>query len=172
MQDWISRNSGVFLAALGALLVVFASGCLDPKDRRPGLLLRGEVVEDAIGDWSFSDAFQEIYLETATWYLVPHSVTTVCAGIGDKLYVPSIYYAGGEWPNKYWNSNVVSDRRVRVEVGDKIYERDAVVVDDPQEAQAALQALAAKYPFWQDLLSKPVAKRPDMAMVRMDPRSS
>ena len=33
------------------------------------------------------------------------------------------------------------------------------------------QALAAKYPFWQELLSKPESQRPDMALVRMDPRS-
>jgi hypothetical protein len=154
------------------MLVVIATGCVDPKDRRPGLLLRGEVVESAIDDWSFSDAFQEVYLETATWYLVPHSVTTVCAGIGDKLYVPSLYYAGGAWPNKYWNENVASDPRVRVEMGDKIYEREAVVVENPQEFQAALEALAAKYPFWRDMLAKPESERPDMAIVRLDPRRS
>lgn len=172
MQNRMIRNSNGLRAALAVLLVVFASGCMDPKDRRPGLGLRGEVVEDAIDDWSFSDAFQEVFLETATWYFVPHSVTTVCAGIGDRLYVPSIYYAGGQWPNKYWNSNVASDPRIRLEMGDEIYELDAVVVDDPQEFQAALQALAAKYPFWQEMLSKPESERPDMAMVRLDPRNS
>lgn len=156
---------------LVVLIALLSTGCLDPKDRRPGLALRGEVVDEAIDDWSFSDGFQEIHLETATWYFVPHSVTTVCAGIGDKLYVPSIYYAGGRWPNKYWNRNVESDPNVRLEMGDKIYERRAVVVEDPQEFQAGLQALAAKYPFWQDLLSKPESDRPDMALVRMDPRT-
>jgi len=172
VQNRMIRNSNGLRAALAVLLVVFASGCMDPKDRRPGLGLRGDVVEKAIDDWSFSDAFQEVFLETATWYFVPHSVTTVCAGIGDRLYVPSIYYAGGQWPNKYWNSNVVSDPRIRLEMGDEIYELDAVVVDDPQEFQAALQALAAKYPFWQEMLSKPESERPDMAMVRLDPRNS
>ena len=67
---------------------------------------------------------------------------------------------------------VASDPRVRLEIGGKIYEREAVVVDDPAEFRAALQALAAKYPFWRDVLSKPENERPDMAMVRMDPRSS
>jgi hypothetical protein len=157
---------------LTALLVVFAAGCLDPKDRRPGLLLSGELVGEAINDWSFSDEYQEIYLETQTWYMIPHSVTTVCAGLGEKLYVPTIYFEGGEWPDKVWNSNVDSDPRVRLEIGGKIYEREAVVVEDPAEARVALQALAAKYPFWQEQLSKPESERPDMAMVRMDPRSS
>jgi len=66
---------------------------------------------------------------------------------------------------------VSSDPRVRLKMGDKIYERKAVVVEDPVEFQAALRALAAKYPFWQEVLAKPESERPDMAMVRMDPRS-
>jgi hypothetical protein len=154
------------------LLVVFATSCMDPKDRRPGLRLSGEVVNEPINDWSFSDAYQEIYIETQTWYKIPHSVTTVCAGLGDKLYVPSLYYAGGEWPNKFWNANVDSDPRVRLEMGGKIYGRTAVVVEDPAEVRVALGALAAKYPFWQELLSKPESERPDMALLRMDPRRS
>lgn len=154
---------------LAVVLVVSASGCVDPKDRRPGFFLTGEEVTEAIDDWSFSDEFQEIYLETKTWYFVPHSVTTVCAAIGEKLYVPSAYYRGGEWPNKFWNSNVASDPRVRLEIGGKIYAREAVVVDDPVEFRAALQALAAKYPIWQSVVSKPESERFDMAIVRMDP---
>ena len=161
-----------FQVGLVALLVVVATGCMDPKDRRPGLRLSGEVVSEAINDWSFSDEYQEIYLETQTWYMIPHSVTVVCAGLGEKLYVPTIYFEGGEWPDKVWNSNVDSDPHVRLEIGGKIYEREAVVVEDPAEVQVALQALAAKYPFWQEQLSKPESERPDMAMVRMDPRSS
>ena len=66
MQNRISHSSRILHAAAAVLLVVFASGCMDPKDRRPGLQLRGEVVENAIDDWSFSDAFQEVYLEAAT----------------------------------------------------------------------------------------------------------
>jgi len=160
-----------FNVGLVGLLVVFSAGCMDPKDRRAGLGLSGEVVSEAIDDWSFSDEYQEIFLETKTWYMIPHSVTVVCAGLGEKLYVPTLYYKGGEWPNKVWNANVDSDPRVRLEMGDKIYEREAVVVEDPAEVRGALQALAAKYPFWQELLSKPESERPDMAMVRMDPRS-
>lgn len=162
------RNLQVGLAAL---LLTLVSGCLDPQDRRPGLRLTGEVVSDPINDWSFSDEFEEIYLETRTWYLIPHSVTTVCAGTGEKLYVPSIYYEGGEWPSKYWNSNVASDSRVRLEMGGKVYELEAVVVDDPAEFQTALHALAAKYPFWQEMMGKPESERPDMSLLRMDPRS-
>jgi len=172
MRVSFRRSSGIRWVALVLPLAIAASACLDPKDRRPGLRLRGEVASDPVSDWSFSDGYPEVFLETKTWYLVPHSVTTVCAADGDKLYVPSIYYAGGEWPNKYWNSNVDSDPRVRIEIGDALYEREAVVVEDPQEFRAALQALAAKYPFWADMLAKPEGERPDMAIVRLDPRRS
>lgn len=154
---------------LVAVLALTATACLDPKDRRPGLALRGEVANDAVGDWSFSDEHPEIFLETKTWYGIPHSVTTVCAAVGDKLYVPTVYFQGGKWPDKFWNANVVADPRVRLQIGDEIYEREARVVEDPAEAQVALEALAAKYPFWREQLSKPESERPDMAMVRMDP---
>ena len=159
-------------ALVALLLLVVTSGCIDPKDRRPGLRLSGEVVNEPISDWSFSNEIQQIHLETRTWYQIPHSVTTVCAGIGEKLYVPSIYYGGGEWPDKYWNSNASSDPRVRLEMDGKIYEREAVLVEDPAEFQAAARALAAKYPLWQEMLAKPESERPDMSLVRMDPRSS
>jgi len=37
-----------FQPAIAILLVGLATGCLDPKDRRPGLRLSGEVVTEAI----------------------------------------------------------------------------------------------------------------------------
>ena len=72
--------------------------------------------------------------------------------------------------DKYWNSNVASDPRVRLEIGGQIYEREAVVVEDPAEIQIAIQALAAKYPLWKEQLAKPENERLDMALLRMDPR--
>jgi len=164
-------NRSAFHFGLVTLLVLTATGCVDPKDRRPGLRLSGDVVSGAISDWSFSDDHPEIFLETKTWYGIPHSVTTVCARVGDKLYVPTVYFEGGEWPDKFWNANVVADLRVRLQIGDKLYEREARVVEDPAEAKAALDALGAKYPFWQEQLSKPESERFDMAIVRMDPRT-
>ena len=44
---------------------------LEPQDRRPGLWIKGELVTTPIADWSFTDQFEEIYLETR--YLASHS---------------------------------------------------------------------------------------------------
>ncbi len=162
----------VIAPGLAVLLTATAMGCIEPKDRRPGMRLNGDVVSEAVTDWSFSDEFQEVFLETKTWYGIPHSVTTVCAGQGDKLYVPSVYFEGGEWGDKFWNANVEADSRVRMKLGEKIYPLEAVVVEDAAEIEAALGALMAKYPFWKEQLSKPVEERFDMAIVRMDPRGS
>ena len=87
-------NNRTFNVWLVALVVVFTTGCMEPKDRRPGLRIGGEVVSEA------------------------------------------------------------------------------VVIKDPAEVQLAIQALAAKYPFWRDLVAKPASERPDMALLRMDPRSN
>ena len=107
-------SNRIFQLGIVALLVLMGTGCVDPKDRRPGLRLSGEVVGVPIDDWSFSDQYQEIFLESQTWYRIPHSVTTVCAARDDQLYVPTIYFEGGKWPDKFWNSNVDANPLVRL----------------------------------------------------------
>jgi hypothetical protein len=153
------------LVALSALVVACS-----PSDRRPGTWLSGEVVQEPVEDWSFTDDAQEIFVETRTWYGIPHSVTTVCASDGASLYVPSVYFDGGEFPDaRFWNRNVVRDPRVRLQIGERIFERRAVVVDDAAERDAALAAFARKYPFWQELAAKPEGERPQVYFFRMDP---
>lgn len=146
-----------------------ASGCVPPKDRRPGLWLSGEVIETPIDDWSFSDGQPEIFLETRTWYGIRHSVTVVCAAIGERLYVPSLYRGGGSFPeSRFWNRNVVRDSRVRLQIGDQLYALRAVHVTDERERAEALEAFGRKYPFWGELAARPEEERPPMAFVRMD----
>ncbi len=155
--------------AVAALSVAFLVGCA-PRDRRPGFWLSGEVVREPITDWSFTDAVPEIFVETRTWYGVPHSVTTVCASDGGTLYVPSVYFEGGDFPEaRFWNRNVVRDPRVRLQIGEHLYERRAVVVREDAERAAAMAAFARKYPFWKELALKPEAERPPVFFFRMDP---
>ena len=159
--------------SIAVVVAVTLVGCVDPQDRRPGLWLSGEVVEGEVDDWSFSEAFAEIAVETRTWYGIPHSVTTVCAARGEHLYVPSLYREGGSFPDaRFWNLNVVRDPRVRVRIGERIYERRAVRVEAAGEMGRILEAFAAKYPFWQELLARPESERPAYVFFRMDARST
>ena len=160
--------------ALRALLVfacVLSLFACQPKDRRPGLWLSGEVETAPVSDWSFADAQREIFVETRTWYGIPHSVTTVVVAHNGTLYVPSVYFEGGEFPDaRFWNRNVVRDPRVRLKIGDRIFERRAVLVEDPAEWNGVLAAFAQKMPFWKELAEKPEAERPKVVFLRMDPR--
>ena len=153
------------------VVAVFALVACEPKDRRPGLWLSGEVVAEPITDWSFTDGAREIFVETRTWYGIPHSVTTVVVAHDGTLYVPSVYMEGGKFPDaRFWNRNVVRDPRVRLKIGERIVERKAVLVEDPEEWKGVLAAFAAKMPFWQELAAKPESERPTIIFLRMDPR--
>jgi hypothetical protein len=159
------QRVSVSLLAASALAVACS-----PHDRRPGTWLSGELVQDPVADWSFTDEAEEIFIETRTWYGIPHSVTTVCASDGATLYVPSVYFEGGEFPEaRFWNRNVVRDSRVRLQIDDRLYERRAVLVEDAAERERALAAFARKYPFWQELAAKPESERPRVFFLRMDP---
>jgi hypothetical protein len=156
-----------------ALLVLIVLGCVPPKDRRPGLRLSGEVVSEPVADWSFSESVQEIFVETRTWYRIPHSVTTVCAVHGGSLYVPSLYRARGDFPQeKFWNRNIARDPRVRLKIGDKIYLGNAVLVTDALEAQQLSDAFARKYANWREMLAAPQSERPKIYYIRMEPRGA
>lgn len=160
-----TRKAFVALAFALAL-----TGCIDPKERRPGLWLSGEVETAPVTDWSFTGDQPEIFLETRTWYGLRHSVTVVCAAHNGALYVPSLYYGGGEFPEKrHWHRNVARDPRVRLEIDGRLYERRAVLVTDPAEWNAVLAAFGQKFPFWKELTEKPEAERPKLIFMRMDP---
>lgn len=165
------RPPGPIRRCVGLASLVLLAAC-DPQDHRPGLWLSGELVETPVTDWSFAADFPEIFLETRTWYGFPHSVTTWQVAHGGTLYVPSLYYEKGEeFPDsRFWNRNVMRDPRVRLEIGERIFERKAVLVEDPAEHEAVVQAFARKSDFWRDLLQKPRSEWPGVYFFRMDPR--
>src|SRR2546428_356705 len=71
--------------ALGALNIVG----LDPKERRPGLRLTGELVTRPVTDWAFTDKHPNIFVQTRSWYGLPHSVTTTATAHNGQLYLTS-----------------------------------------------------------------------------------
>jgi hypothetical protein len=122
------------------LVLVVMSGCLDPADRRPGLWLTGELVEDRVDEWSFTDDYREIMIETQTAYWLPHSLTIFCVSLGDRLYVAARHPS-----TKRWVSNVDRNPDVRLKIGGQLYERRLTRVEGGEEREAVYSVYATKY---------------------------
>lgn len=152
------RSAPRSFVVLLLLVLLCAAGCLNPKDRRPGLRLTGERVTEPVADWSFTDQHREIFVQTRTRYLLPHSVTIVCASRDGKLYV------GARNPDeKRWVQQVARNPEVRLKIGDKLYDVRLAVVEDPAEQRLIGAAYRAKY-GWAD---RPPSERPPMRYYRV-----
>lgn len=143
-----------FLVIAGSVVVVVAVALialrlvgLDPHERRPGLWLRGDVVTAPVADWSFTDTYPTIYIQTRNWYLLPHSVTITCVAHNGHLYLTSVFPEGSPFPDgKRWTSNVMRDPHVRLKIGDRVFDETLALVTDPAERAAVLASKAKKYP--------------------------
>jgi len=114
---------------------------------RPGLWLKGEVVSTPVTDWSFVDKVEHpgqslntVLVETRTPYFIAHSVRTVPFPRDGQLYIRSHQHRMDlQFPNdKAWTSNVARDPRVRIKIGDKLYEATMVLIADRAQAIAIL----------------------------------
>ena len=114
---------------------------------RPGLWLKGEVVTTPVMDWSFVDKVEHpgrslntVLVETRTPYFIPHSVRTMPFVRNGQLYIRSHQDRMDlQFPNdKSWTSSVARDPRVRIKIGDKLYEATLVLVADRSQAIALL----------------------------------
>ena len=113
------------------------------RSARPGLWLKGEVAREAVTNWDWVNQYSDPFgasgteLETRTWYGIPHSVTVLLVPRGDKLYLMSsaqTFRLNKEFPfGKAWWNNVERDPRVRLKIGEKIYEMTAILVKDRAE---------------------------------------
>ncbi len=115
--------------------VISASAC-QPQDITPGLWLSGEVVEHVVDDWTFTDDIEEIFIQTKTWYLLPHSTTIWCAEMNGELYIGS--YADGK---KQWEDNIERNPDARLRIDGKLYD---VTVTPVTNAQATTE-IDARY---------------------------
>jgi hypothetical protein len=108
----------ILALACSALALQSIACSIEPSDERPGFGLSGEVVTEAVESWSFSDEFEDVFIETRTRYFLPHSVTIWCTAIGTQLYIAAL-----DPEEKHWVANVRRDPNVRLKIGDKIYEQ-------------------------------------------------
>ena len=123
---------------------------VDPVERRPGTGLSGDLAADQNTDWAFVEGRTRAWVETRTRYLVPHSITVSAWADDGELYVGC-----RQCDTKTWPRNVARDNRVRLKIGDSVYERRAIRITDPDEREAVLG---------------PAADSPGLAVFRMDPR--
>ena len=114
---------------------------------RPGLWLKGEVVTTPVTDWSFVNevphpgrSINTVLVETRTPYFIPHSVRTMPFVRNGVLYIRSHQDRMDVlFPHdKSWTANVARDPRVRIKIGDKLYEATMVLVADRAQAIALL----------------------------------
>jgi hypothetical protein len=139
-------GSVVVACVLVALLGLRVVG-LDPHERRPGLWLTGERVTSPVADWSFTDTYPTIYIQTRSRYGLPHSVTITCVAHNGQLYLTSVFREGSPFPQgKGWTANVTHDPHVRLKIGDRVYDQTLALVTDPAERAAVLDSKAKKYP--------------------------
>ena len=154
------------VALLAVALATLRVVGLPPRNQRPGLWLSGDVVEAPVNDWAFTDAFPEIQVQTRTWYVLPHSVTAMCASVDGQLYLAS-FYAGG--PRRLWNRNVARDPRIRVKIGNQLFDRKVIPLADSVETERVFEAYARKYPSWKKLYESPASQRPTIFYWRTEP---
>jgi hypothetical protein len=156
------RNLGR-LAVAGLALALSGFGPLGPC---AGGGLTGKLESAPVTDWAFTAEIAQVQLETNP--SDPHSVNAWCVGIGERLYVPTSMIRGPKTPSeRAWVKNVTLDPRVRVLVGDGIYERVATRVEDPAEGEVARAALERKYEL------DPAERDPEREIwiYRLDPRT-
>ena len=137
---------GAILICLVLLLVVLSITGLEPRQRTPGLWLKGNPAATP-ADWSFTDQVSTVEVQTRTRFLLPHSVTTYCVNYNGQLYLDSFYPPGVEYPHgRSWNENVARDPHVRLKIGNDLYDVTLVHVTDPAEKAALRELKAKKYP--------------------------
>ena len=128
------------------ILVALAAACsLEPSGERPGFGLSGQLAREPVSDWSFTEAIEEIQLETRTGYGFAHSVTIWCVAIDGELYVGA---SAPDFPReRTWVRNVRRDPAVRLKIAGRIYERRLELVTDPGRTDFVDRAFGRKYHY-------------------------
>ncbi len=133
----------VLLLALAALLVGarFADGPVAIVAGGP--FTSGELVSDPEPDWSFVGDLQEVEFQLVE---PPRSRTTWILEHAGKAYIPCGYMTtwwGKIW--KRWPIEAERDPRILLRIGDDIYERRLVRIEEGPVVAPLLAELSRKY---------------------------
>ncbi len=134
-----ARRLAAVLPALLAAVLTAGCGPQGPMGVFPGGPLSGTSVDGPVLDWAFTAEHALVAIETRGRWL-DHSVTVVCAAHGGHLYLPS-----RNAQTKRWVQNVLRDPRVRIGVGDEVYEGRAVRVTESEPGNPVERAFLRKY---------------------------
>ncbi len=124
----------VFFLAL--MLSASIAGCGGPFTLLPGGALEGSPAATP-ESWSFTDAVDTVQLETRP--ADPYSVNIWVIALGEDVYV----HAGAN--RSAWVENIEADPKVRLRVGESIYELVAARVDGQEEFDRFSDAYQQKY---------------------------
>jgi hypothetical protein len=130
-----------FMGCAFAIAVMVACS-IEPRDERPGFGLSGEVHQQVVENWEFTEDAGEIFIETVTSYWIPHSVTAWCVTVENELYV-----AADDADKKSWVANVARDPNVRLKISGKVYEQKLVPVTDATTIAAIDEGFVRKYEY-------------------------
>jgi hypothetical protein len=143
-----------------------------------GFWLTGELDTTPVTDWSFADAAQTVQMETRTWYFIPHFVRTYIARNNAQLYLFSEYFAPrpgqpdhrDEFPDaRFWNRMVVRDPRIRVKIGNRLFQMRAYPLTDSNQVEVARQAFLSKYEDVRKGQELPESRRSKLYFFRLEP---
>jgi len=145
MKILLKIVAAIIALAILALLIFSITG-LDPHARIAGLWLRGDVASFP-ADWSVADQYQTIMVETHPWYLIPHAVNIFFVTYQGNLYLHADYEPGGKFPSgKTWTANVGRNPKVRLKLGNQVFDCKAVLDTDTADFDALFEIFRKKYP--------------------------
>lgn len=133
------RRGGSKRCAAAVVAAALALAC-QPRDETPGLWLRGETVLERVDDWRFTNAVEEIFVQTRPWYGIAHSTTIWCVELDGELYIGSY---GDQ--KKAWEKNVERDPEAELAIAGKLYPVTVTPVTEPGRIEALDAAYAQKY---------------------------
>jgi hypothetical protein len=144
--------------------LIFAFACGGPVGPIPGGALSG-TVKPSPADWAFVANVEQVQLETNP--ADPHSVNTWIGTSAGALYLPTSMIRGPKLPTeREWVRNIERDDRVRLRIGDDVYELRAERVIDASELTTARAALEKKY----DLAAADMDPAREIWLFRLAPR--
>jgi hypothetical protein len=149
--------------------------------RDVGFGLSGELVTMPVSDWSFATRPTGVRVQVTPWWRIPYTiVTAITASVdGRKIYLVSDYFAPapgkedlrGRFPEaRNWNRHILRDPRIRVQIGNRIFQFLAYPLTDPAEIELARAAFLAQVPSVRKQIEGPEAVRPRIHVIGLVPR--